>query len=812
MYRDKFIYGLMAASALFAACSDDFGVADGPKHPVSEGDEILFGAKNLATFKDGFTDDAEKGGRTVYGDAEYVQNADGTGGYWKYPLSWIYGDSISVYSPEATYPNDGGKGFANYEVHWDGGAPGDTATNNSSAYLVKMDENGLHWGDPNTEHTFYAFYPKSLIDNDDSFINGGGYLDAEIPKYQPMVKWEKKTTEDGKTRWVGLPDMNLCLMRAVTKVKPNDIAAGTPVELDFEPLTTAVEVTLIADNTGSATADQLQMLHVRGKSKDGTQTQCICGEFTYDINNGQTTSLNQDIANDYEISVPLWVEGEKGPEPLTLSPGEEVTLTVFLLPQAHGTAGLSENSESTDRSLVNLQFEVVSFNGGTRVKSYDAVNIPQGTKSQVVLPKYTKVDGALNNWMSRIPNKVYVSQLSIPGAAEAFSTNVITSRGYYGKDEEHRFAQDLSVSDLFDKGVRAFDIATRTKGIAGLQSLADASLSCGDEDGYTFGKAISDIADKLEKNPSEFAVVTVYYARDISDWSVWVSELDNFLTSDNMNTYKIKAFSNNMTVEEARGHILLMARANADEASSLAGKVPVINGWNSMKDKWMRRGYNIRNSNYFLDADKVDAWTGNVNQWNGNGNPKDAEYTLPLSTDADAWKYTTLGSLTSAHIQEWRRVCPESKEYEYDGPSWFGSDKTYWYESMPEKKLNVINFFGQTKRALKDNPNVTALYINSLDGYYIISNGNSYSAAPNSNKASKYGVAGNIVDYAADMNDYVYQHMLSVPYESRGPVGIVYFDFAGVEQFGSKTMHGDYLLKTLIGNNFTFPLMGKAGE
>ena len=39
MYRDKFIYGLMAASALFAACSDDFGVADGPKHPVSEGDE-----------------------------------------------------------------------------------------------------------------------------------------------------------------------------------------------------------------------------------------------------------------------------------------------------------------------------------------------------------------------------------------------------------------------------------------------------------------------------------------------------------------------------------------------------------------------------------------------------------------------------------------------------------------------------------------------------------------------------------------------------------------------------------------------------
>lgn len=812
MYRDKIIFGLMAAAAFFVGCTDDLVDTKGPKNPVAEGDEILFGAKNLTTFKDGFTDGADKGGRTVYGDAEYVQNTDGTSGYWKYPLSWIYGDSISVYSPQATYPNDGGKGFANYEVHWEGGAPGDTATSSNLAYLVKMGENGLHWGDPNTEHTFYAFYPKSLIDKDDSFINGGGSLDAEIPKYQPMVKWEKKTTDDGKTRWVGLPDMNLCLMRAVTTVKPNNIAEGTPVELDFKPLTTAIEVTLIADNTGSATADQLQMLHVRGKSKDGTQTQCICGEFTYDINNGQTTSLNQDIANDYEISVPLWVEGTNGPEPLTLSPGEEVTLTVFLLPQAHGTAGLSENSASTDRSLVNLQFEVVSFNGGTRVKSYDAVNIPQGTKSQVVLPKYTKVDGALNNWMARIPDNVYVSQLSIPGAAEAFSTNVITNRTYNGKDEESRFAQDLSVSEMFDKGVRAFDIATRTASFLDGYSFAEADLSCGDEDGYTFGEALSDIVKKLTANPSEFAVVTVYFAKNLSDWDDWVNQLDNFLTTDNMNAYKIKAFRNDMTVEEARGHILLMVRANADEASLLADRVPVINGWNSMKDKWMRRGYNIRNSGYFLDADQVDAWTGKVNQWNGNGNPKDAGYTLPLSTDADAWKYTTLGSLTSAHIQEWRRVCSETKVYYYDKDWSLSSGSVTWNESMSEKKQNVINFFGQTKRALKDNPDVTALYINSLDGYYIINNSGSYSAAPNSSEASKYGVAGNIVDYAADMNEYVYQHMLSVPYESRGPVGIVYFDFAGVETFGTKTMHGDYLLKTLIGNNFTFPLMGTSGN
>lgn len=802
MYRDKLLYGLMATAALFAGCSDDFSdISNAPKNPVAEGDEILFGAANLNTFDEGFTDGTNKNGRTAYGDAWFES------GKWHYPLKWVYGDSISVYSPQASFPNSDFK-YADYEIAWAGGTDGEVASNNNLAYLVRTGENGLHWGDVHEEHTFYAFYPSKVIKDDDSFNNG--VVDGYIPKYQQMVKWEKKTVTDENgtyTHWVGTPDMHLAFMRAEKKVRPDTVAEGHPLALDFKPLTTAVEVTLEAK--ADMASAEVQMIHVRGLNKNKTQKQCIAGNFTYDIDQGKTTYLNQDIANDYEISVPLWASVDGGnPAPISLNANDKVTFTVFLLPAEHSTA----EGTGVSRDLTNLQLEVIGFDGNSQIKTYENVMIPQGTKSQVVLPKYEPKAGSLNNWMSRIPDNTYVSQLSIPGAAEAFSTDVISNRTYNGKDEESRFAQDLSVSDLFDKGVRAFDIATRTAGLAGFQSLAGASLSCGDEDGYTFGEAISDIADKLTANPSEFAVVTVYFAKSSLDWSIWVSELNNFLTSGNMNTYKIKAFSNNMTVEEARGHILLMVRANADEASSLADRVPVINGWNSMKDKWMRRGYNIRDSSYFLDADKVDAWTGKVNQWNGNGNPKAAGYTLPLSTDADAWKYTTLGNLTSAHIQEWRRVCPETKVYYYDKDWSLSSGSVTWNESMSDKKLNVINFFGQTKRALKDNPNVTALYINSLDGYYIINNDGSYSAAPNSDEASKYGVAGNIVDYAADMNDYVYQHMLSVPYESRGPVGIVYFDFAGVEQFGNKTMHGDYLLKTLIGNNFSFPLMGKTGE
>lgn len=80
MYRDKLLYGLMATAALFAGCSDDFSdISNAPKNPVAEGDEILFGAANLNTFDEGFTDGTNKNGRTAYGDAWFES------GKWHYP-------------------------------------------------------------------------------------------------------------------------------------------------------------------------------------------------------------------------------------------------------------------------------------------------------------------------------------------------------------------------------------------------------------------------------------------------------------------------------------------------------------------------------------------------------------------------------------------------------------------------------------------------------------------------------------------------------------------------------------------------------
>lgn len=504
----------------------------------------------------------------------------------------------------------------------------------------------------------------------------------------------------------------------------------------------------------------------------------------------------------------MWVEETGGPEPLTLNAGDTVTLTVFFLPQEQGTTGLSENPDPANRTMTNLQLEVVNFNGATRVKSYDGVNIPHGTKSQIILPKYSPGTGTLNNWMARIPDGTYISQLTIPGATDAFSGEIITNHNYPGDDEDSDFTQTLFVADQFNKGVRAFEIGT---------NYSVSNVACGDNsqsstsvDQYLSNlKGLLDGVTDENGKPTEFIVVTMYFLKGVSgDYDDWVNSLASKLSSWQTN-YGVTAFRSNMTVEEARGKILLMARSNGTENNiNLLSSIPVIGGWNYMKDKWMQRGYDITNTNYFLTGDRI-------NQWNGTTDPRDVKTEPTLEN----WKYDDPNNGTSYYVQEWKRVCREEDDYDYWGLGMVASKTCHWYDSFTEKVGNVVDFFGMTKSVLKNATDGKNIFINSLGGFYIVNNGTSIidwvgspSAAPNSEALSTYGRTGNIAWYSNDINTAIYKHMQNVSYAERGPVGIVYFNFAGVEDYDKFEMHGDYLLKTLIGNNFSFPLMGTSGN
>lgn len=797
MYRDKIIFGLMAVASFFVGCTDDLGVAGGPKHPVTEGDEIVFGAADLLTFADGFTDGI-KGSRTVYGGNKFEN------GSWHYPLYWIQGDEVAVWSPLSTFPNDNGKGYAEYEIQWEDGTEGAVSDEYDKTYLVKIGSNGLHWGDVNKQDTIYAFYPASLIREDAKFgTDGKGYVHGNIEKMQNVISWEVVEDKNGAKHWIGKPDMSLAYMRAREFVTPANLEKGEGVSLHFSPLTTAVEVTIQGPEAGTSKEPVVQMLTLRGQDKNNTVKQSLVGEFAYSINDDKIINVTPNSANDNEVNIMLCAKQTNGEldekngtwAPITLNSGDKITVTAFLLPQ------IDKGEDADKREIDNLQVEVIGFNGGSRVKSFDGVQIPVRTKSQIVLPNYDLESGA-NNWMSRIPENVYISQLTIPGSTDAFSGEIIDDRSYEANAESD-FTQILNIEQQFNKGVRAFEIGT---------DVYVNQVACGNnaqKTGITFESAINRIKNCL--GSTEFAVVTVYFLKGASgNYDDWVRNLTSKVSGNS----DILPFQNSLTVGEARGKILLMARTNGTESESniqeLAKNIPVIHGWNNMKDKWHMRGYDMTNSDVFYTVEDGDMRY----QWRGTMNPKEA-YTPP--TSEKNWQYPAYGTNNAEfYVQEWKRVCPESGKYASVGHiDWgiLGDGRIQWTESKEDKVSDVINFMTWTKSALKNATDGSKVFINSMGGFYIVSGDLLSSAAPHYETLNmSYGRTGDIAAYSDYINTKIFQHVMTVPYEQRGPVGIVYFNFAGVEGFDKFAMHGDYLLKTLIGNNFSFPLLGTSGK
>lgn len=323
-----------------------------------------------------------------------------------------------------------------------------------------------------------------------------------------------------------------------------------------------------------------------------------------------------------------------------------------------------------------------------------------------------------------------------------------------------------------------------------------------------FSKRLQDLAGLLAKNPSEFIVVNMYYVPKGTTVNIgqpaWIKQLSTYMndiswkvsTSDG-GSVAIVSYDNAMTVKDARGKILLLVRTNGegDDVADLSGKVTVIKGWSSNKDRWKRRGYDT-NTDAFLTGDRVGQWDGT----------SPISKTLPVD-----WVYPVKAPTTppTVYVQEWKRVCPKTASYAHAG-----GGPTKWDASIGEKKTNITDLMSAAVNNLKSDTEGKFIYINSMGGYYIVDNSSSPSGAPNSSVYGSYGRTGNIASYTSVINSYIYNYVLNIPYAQRGPLGIVYMNYAGVQQdtWSNLQMNGDYLLKSLIGNNFSFELLGKKPE
>lgn len=775
-YLNLSLFSAMALTVMNGCTEEEFAQQD---NNIPKGNGIVFGAN--ASYA------GNPQSRTEYGD--YV--TDETGKKVSQAIEWLKTDHVDIYSP--TSPNQN-------KVEY-----GITNVNNSQAYLLALGD-GLQWDRTSSTQDFYAIYPaiesmsNTAVKNVVSFENG--VLKGYIPVNQ------QHTITKGETGWTAKPNMDYLYMAAVQKgyPVPASDAQDDGVSLHFVPLTTTLELTIKGPT-------EVPIASINVFANDGDN---IAGYFSCDLTQaGTTTTDNDSLTCNYEssatvrnmITISGYYDDGGTQKPLELADGESITFNVFLLPHT---------------ALDNISIRIAGFNTASKTMELPNVTLHPHQKTCVTVSAPKISSGEVNNWITGMNGNVLVSQLSIPGTANSFSDK------YNGTDAEYYKAQTASFEDQWKAGIRCFELRCPN---STTNSLEDVQLQCNRRDlGITFGEAVDFIWQKVQ-NSGEFAMIMPAFESNAgrgTNVTDFANDLNQFFTDHK--DYKYTTYSRNLTVGEARGTLMFLARITSEEDGSLELSKPTqgvfIDQWGSLKDNWARRGY------------PVDNWAKNTSLSTSMEHSMLNTGTIPTLPTKGAVNYvhkTTRadGSYGNAYIQDWARVVKESKNYslytsyKYDHWNWgpvYVEDYTqyiYWKESLTEKQKDIWDTF---ELAIEDNNNQqgSTFYINCLDGYYVddavmlskkpyIEGGSgSYTDSDGDSQTLGYGnggIAGNIDAFATDINNWFYDEILRYGEENiYGPMNIVILD--RVYESGG----GSYLPSVIINNNYRFPLITKDGN
>lgn len=785
--KNKLTLVLAATAAAFAGCQNELIETGNEKTTETVANEVIFGPAEAPSFADNDTPES----RTAYGQG-YAQD-----GKWYCDIDWVYGDEVRVYCAQATSP---AKKSADYRIVWDGGQKGDVYTEEGPATMEKTGE-PLIWGNENVEHTFYAFYPASLVQ--ETANPEKGVIKGSIPNTQ-TISW----TQDAEGNWAGAPDMKYAFMRAEETVAAENV--GEPVTLHFKPLTTAVQIVVTASAEMNEPA-LLSSINILAQDKANTRRQAVCGDFEMDLSTGDVTLGANNGTNNYQITIDARQKDSEGNlQPIEVAPGKSVTFTVFLLPGADADG---------NRTLRDLQVRVPGFGvGSARISYNDEINITVGTVNRLRLPGYTPGKGA-NRWMSGIDDNVQISQVSIPGSVNAFTREILPSYSY-SQGNEMDVTQWQSVTDQFNAGVRAFEVATDLYNANTEWGNRKLALTAGEADnggGYDLEHALKNLATLVATNPSEFAVIMPYYdPRSGSDVKRWTQTLYDYLTHITISGVEIAPFDGKMKMRDARGKILMLIRYAGNRTTDLPKhlesgaytdiftKASIVFDWDLDRDRWYKRGYDVSNSSNWQQVSGKQQW-----QWRGNSNPGQGSYVHNnWAFEASLLRLGGAGAATTYHVYDWERVCQETRDYDHRWIATWVRNETHWYASIEEKKTGTEAFLRHAVQDLKGESSGDYMYIASLRGYYVTDNG--VSALPYPPPASPdAGRHGDIPPYARDINQAIYNYILNTEYDDRGPLGIVLMNYAGTgteSGLANMDMHGDDLLQAVIDNNFRFLL------
>ena len=425
MKKNIFLIAGIALTAMLSGCADE-NLDNTVKNPVKSGEEIMFGSRLSG---DADVIEAKPGTRTVYGD----RNENGVPVYWEDDGS----DEIAIFCNQASQP---ASHLVNYKI-----TPDETNhARAASVAKVNPSEAGLQWGDLDTEHRFYAFYPASAVEGS-AEEDQTGQITANIPVTQQVQEW--RTVEkgangaiDGKKTYFGLPNMDYAYMYAYNAVTPSQVDKSKSIDLQFHNLVTVLDITVQGPSSGTATITNINVDAI-----DGT-TPILTGDFTCNIRNastGEGAVATCEPVGDFNeergrISIPCY--DKKTGQFIQLGPNELLNVKAYIIPQ---------DLENTVKQRT-LRVTVSLLNGAPCSKTLQKADVTPHKINRVILPPLEI--GGTNYWMSSLDPDIYVSELSLPGSKMSYLTSANRADIVY---------QNATIEEQLMDGVRAFIFHTQ---------------------------------------------------------------------------------------------------------------------------------------------------------------------------------------------------------------------------------------------------------------------------------------------------------------------------------------------------------------
>lgn len=754
----------LSAIALFglSGCKDSIETTGGT--PVQTGDEIQFGS---------ILSNSLVQTRTVYGNP--TEFNDGNGRYPKsYPVNWEDGDEIMIYCPQASQPSNG---RVNYRI---------TPNPDSPAMAVRVDkieEVGLQWGTgegENGTHRFYGIYPASAVKGTTE-ESQEGKITFNIPELQKVGKWKISKNADGSTTYNGIANTDYAYMYAFTSVNKNEVTDKNPVNLQFRPLTTVLEVIVNGPNAADET---INVTNLNIIAQDENTALVLTGDFicgiSTDGSGDEIISVVDDGSSNYSrssISIPLYINNDdvvevesglnaedyKG-KPIALKKGDMIRVRGFFL-----------RGNDSNVPVNTLQVAVSQVGTAPKKKNLQTADIAATQVNIVDLPAMEK--GGTNYWMSSIPSNTYISELSIPGSKFSVLTSANNAANVY---------QTATIEQQFQDGVRAFILQTSTigtnsnEGVSGNGGLGNRFTYDGfyvvsekkENKVMKLSQAISDIASYLKScedagKENEFAFVMLTYTTGdyyLGVWGegavdpeqFWIEKLRdevNTIASNADNRIYTGTITPNTTIDDVKGKIILKANYNSQNMISNYGmtSAPIMfTYWGTSTGPNKSGDWTYQDANGGMPMDwGIPVWYAN-------------------STAQLRWYYQEVTSVGS------------------------GAEAT-----KANKESDIKHLFTESVNLYKNDNSHKTWFMNDLGGYY--SDGTDIPDGDTGQEA-----------LAKDMNDMAVDE-LQKRTENAG-LGLVFMNFADMQPGSGPLYQSDWLIQTLIDNNFKFELRVKAAS